>query len=316
MPTDQDAAALPVAILMAVYDGAAYLQAQLDSIAAQSHHNWRLLASDDGSHDDSRIILARFAARHPSTVCLDGPQQGGTENFMSMLRALPDHVAPGTWVAFCDQDDVWLPERLERGLAALRDQDPACPALYCSRTFIADEGLGSRRLSAPRPRPLGFRNALVQNVASGNTILLNPAAAELAVTAARETRRPVVHDWWLYQLIAGTGGTLVHDDMPSLLYRQHGINQIGANDGTRARMKRIGMLLRGSFREWNDINLAALRCSAHRLTAENRQLLERFDVMRRAHLLGRLRGMRKLALYRQSTASTVALWLAAVFRHL
>ena len=103
---------------------------------------------------------------------------------MSLIDTMEELTPRGTWMAFSDQDDVWLPDRLARGVAALGGHSG--PALYCSRTWITDERLESRRLSAPRPRSLGFRNALVQNVASGNTILLNAAAADLVRDAAAE----------------------------------------------------------------------------------------------------------------------------------
>jgi len=299
---------------MAVFNGAPYLREQLASIAGQSHTQWHLLVSDDGSTDGSGDILGQAACGTPNMSCMTGPGQGGTANFMSLLCAAPDHGPGASWIAFSDQDDVWLPDRLARGIAALQAQDPAVPGLWCSRTWITNEKLVTRSLSAARPRPLGFRNALVQNVASGNTILLNAAAARLATAAARETTCPVVHDWWVYQLVSGAGGVLIHDDMPSLLYRQHRVNQIGANMGHLARIRRIGMLLSGHFRDWNETNLAALRCSAHRLTDENRALLEDFAQVRDHRLARRMAGLRHLALYRQSSVSTAALWLAAALR--
>jgi len=302
-----------VTVLMAVYNGAAYLREQLDSLAAQTHADWQLIVSDDGSLDGSARILADFAEAHPRSVLRQGPGQGGTANFMSLIGAMDTITPRGTWMAFSDQDDVWLPERLARGVAALRGH--SVPALYCTRTWVTDETLETRRLSAPRPRPLGFRNALVQNVASGNTILLNAAAADLVRDAAAEALAeggmPVVHDWWIYQLVAGVGGALVHEDAPTLLYRQHGVNEIGANDSTRARIKRIRMLLAGDMRAWNDVNIATLGRSAARLTPQNRALLADFVAARSRALPARLWQLRGLGLYRQTRISTAALWVAA-----
>jgi len=304
-----------VAILMAVYNGAANLQDQLDSLAGQDHPDWHLISSDDASTDDSPALLEEFSKAHPVT-CLAGPCRGGAENFMSLIRRAPDHGAPGHWLAFCDQDDVWLPDRLSRGIAALRSGDPEQPALYCSRTWITDEHLRNRRLSAPRPRPLSFRNALVQNIASGNTILLNPAAATLIEAAARKTGPVVVHDWWIYQLVTGVGGRIVHDDQPTLLYRQHAVNQIGANDTRSAQIKRIWQLLRGSFRDWNETNIKALSCVKPQLTPENQQALVAFADMRCGLLPARLVGLRRLGLYRQSLASTLALWVSVLLKRI
>lgn len=305
-----------VTILMAVYNGADHLEEQLESFTAQVHTDWHLLASDDASTDGSRAIVEQFAGTADRTTCLIGPAQGGTENFMSLIRAMPAHAPADSWVTFSDQDDVWLPDRLHRGITALQKVPDQQPALYCSRTWITDATLGGRRLSVPRPKPLGFCNALVQNVASGNTILLNAAAARLVQEAAQETVCPVVHDWWIYQLVSGAGGVLVHDDTPSLLYRQHEVNQIGANDTLRAKLLRMAMLLRGTFRDWNNINIKVLRHSAHRLTPQNRHLLDAFDALRNKGLIGRLWGLRQLGLYRQSHASTFALWLAAALGRL
>ncbi len=305
-----------IGILLAVYNGGSHLRGQLDSIAGQDHSDWQILASDDGSSDGSLSELDRFAGTHRLTR-LDGPRRGNSaDNFLALMRRCGDHLPSDAWIAFSDQDDIWLPDKLSRGVAALRDLPDGQPGLYCSRTWITDETLSTRRKSMPRPRPTGFRNALVQNIASGNTILLNPAAARLVRAAADEVTQVVVHDWWLYQIVTGAGGWIAHDDAPSLLYRQHGVNQIGANDTTLARIRRVRQLLRGDFREWNRINIAALGASAHRLTPQNRARLDAFAELHEAGLWGRLSGLARMRLYRQSRASTIALWVSALLGRL
>ncbi len=311
---------------MAIYNGATCLGEQLQSLQDQTHRRWHLLASDDGSRDNSFGLIQDFAAQTQriadesgadiKVTSLKGPGQGAAENFMFLLRQLPEHAAEYGWIAFSDQDDVWLPDRLSRGIAALQTIDDTRPALYCSRSWITNATLSERRLSAPRPRSAGFRNALVQNIVSGNTILLNPAAARLVAQAAVHVPQVVVHDWWVYQLVTGMDGVVVHDDEPTLLYRQHDVNQIGANDTLRARLKRIGQLLRGDFRDWNAINVAALRCSAHDFPPEHRALLDDFAQLPGLRFDQRLRRLARLRLYRQSVSSTMALWLAAVLNKL
>ncbi len=92
-----------VTILLASYRGASFIEAQLDSIAAQTHRNWRLIVSDDGSDDETRDIAADFAARRPAgqVRIIDGPRRGATQNFLHLLSAATDGM-----IAFCDQDDV------------------------------------------------------------------------------------------------------------------------------------------------------------------------------------------------------------------
>jgi hypothetical protein len=238
----------------------------------------------------------------------DGPRQGAAANFLSMIAGLPE---ARTWLAFSDQDDVWLPERLAMGRQALAGIGR--PALYCSRTWVTAPDLSGRRLSVPRPRPPSFANALVQNIAAGNTMLLNPAGAALLREASREAGAVVVHDWWAYQLITGAGGLVVHDDRPTLFYRQHGGNAIGANDGPGARLRRLRQVADGTFADWNRVNVAALRASAHRFTPQARALLEGFAGLRDGRgMLARLRGLRALDLRRQTRAQDAGLWLAAL----
>lgn len=314
-----------ITVLMAVYNGAACLDEQINSIRAQTHPHWHLIISDDGSTDGSDAVLrAQQSAARAEGFSIDiqqGPRQGAAANFMSLLRRLGDTAqdmqsANAEWIAFCDQDDVWLPDKLARAHGALATQDRDTPALYCSRTWVCTADLSKRRLSAPRPRAPGFSNALVQNIAAGNTILLNPAASALVLRAAGQVDAVVVHDWWAYQLVTGAGGVVVHDDTPGLLYRQHAVNQIGANDTTWARVRRIGQLLRGDFRDWNRINITALRATQDALTDENRRLLDDFARLPDLALIRRLALLRRMRLYRQTTISTAALWLAAVLARL
>lgn len=308
-----------VHVLMAVHDGAAELAAQLTSFKAQTHTAWHLLASDDGSRDNSGEILEQFLqelleipgnSRRMSVM--RGPGQGASSNFLALLRRLADTEPTAQWIAFSDQDDVWLPEKIARAVEALTQQGDARPALYCSRTFVTQHDLSEPRVSAPRPRPPGFRNALVQNIAAGNTIMLNPAASRLVTQAAQKVDNVVVHDWWVYQLVSGAGGLIIHDDTPSMMYRQHAGNLIGANDSAQARLKRIWQILRGDFAEWNRINVTALRCSNEALSPDNRALLEDFARLPELSLIRRLAVLREMRLYRQTTASTVALWVAAI----
>jgi glycosyltransferase involved in cell wall biosynthesis len=309
-----------VTILMGLHNGAAHLGDQLHSLEAQRHADWRLIVSDDGSTDDGPALVRAFAARHPPgrVRLVTGPGRGVARNYLFLLGALPE--APG-WVAFADQDDIWLPERLERGIAALLALPggaAAAPALHCARTLIFRQDPRRTRLSPPRPRPPGFRNALVQNIAAGNTILLNPAAARLLRAAAPRTAAVVVHDWWAYLLISGaTDGRILHDDRPALLYRQHGGNLIGANDGLGARLHRLRQLLAGTMRDWTDVNLAALAAAEPWLSAEAKETVARLRALRATPgLAARLADFRRLGLYRQTRASTLALWLMVAIRRL
>lgn len=312
-----------VTILMAVHNGGTLLKEQLDSLAIQSHKNWNLLASDDGSHDQSRAVLTDFKTQmsnHAAVHCIDGPGLGPAQNFLHLLQQSPQHTDENNWLAFADQDDVWLPDRLERGIAALASCPQSRPALYCSRTWITDARLNKLHMSPPRPRPPGFANALVQNIAAGNTILLNPAAVRLVCQASRKVDAIVMHDWWCYLLVTAVGGHVFHDDTPSLLYRQHGTNHTGANDSWRARFRRVGKILSGEYRRWTTTNIQALQAATPTMTPPltdcHQFQLARFSTLRNQNLFSRLRSLRRLGLYRQTRISTIALWVTAGLRRL
>lgn len=288
-----------ISILMAVRDGAAFLPAQLDSLARQDHRNWRLWASDDGSTDDSAAILRGFAARHgvARVTVLAGPEQGAAANFRSLIRRAEtgaDHVA------FCDQDDVWDEDRLSRGLALMLAKAPADrPALAGSRLRICDVRLAPIGLSPLPHRPLGFANALVQNILSGNTLLLSPAAMALLRAAEAEASTFPVHDWWAYQLITGAGGVALYDPAPSVSYRQHGGNAIGAGQGLMALARRAAGLLGGAYGDRLRLATAALAASNLRLTEANRSTLRQFETALDATPIRRPALLRASGVYHQ-----------------
>jgi glycosyltransferase involved in cell wall biosynthesis len=299
-----------IAILMALYNGAPFVEEQLLSLDTQTHRNWTLHVSDDGSFDNGTQIINRFANRTARLIDIrQGPGRGYARNFLSLL----DAPAPSDrHVAFCDQDDVWLPEKLERAVAALSAVPANVPALYGSRSWIWFAGRQEQRLSQHRPRPTGFRHALAQNFAGGNTMVFNRTALELALQARDAAQGVVSHDWWLYQLVTGAGGVAIYDPVPSIHYRQHLRNQIGANEGARAGLIRLQQVFAGRYAEWNEGNIAALQAVAHLLTEENRTVLACFADLRRRGVTGRLAGLRRSGVYRQSLKGNCALWLAAL----
>jgi len=301
-----------VLILMATHNGDAYLKAQLKSISSQDHKNWSLVVSDDGSHDTTLRILEDFTRVGHSVSVLPGPLRGAAANFMSLLCRAPEHASPQTYIAFADQDDVWMPDRLSRGLRALALLPGAQPAAWCSRTLVTGPRLENPRLSAARPRPLSFCNALVENVMSGNTVLLNPAASQLASHLAGKTGKVVMHDWWLYLILTGSGAQIIHEERPCLYYRQHRGNEIGSNDGVFARILQVPMLLTGRFRRWNGINLAAIAVARPFLTPESDENYSLIARTRNGPLGVRIAALRKVRVYRQSRICTAGMLILAM----
>jgi glycosyltransferase involved in cell wall biosynthesis len=303
-----------VAILLCTRNGAGFLDEQLNSIAAQSFAGWRVVISDDASTDGTRGILQSFAARAENrdrVELREGAQRGPAPNFLSLAT---DSKIIADYFAYCDQDDVWDRDKLARALRFLSSVPASIPALYCSRTTLIDDtgkhiGLSPLFQAAP-----SFRNALVQSVGGGNTMVFNKAAQGLLIAAGSSTA--VSHDWWTYLLVSGAGGCVIYDPRPSIAYRQHGSNYIGGNRSATALLRRIGMVMGGGWTIWNERNAAALVKCPFLLTHENRVVLGRFLDTRRGSLVRRLRALRQSGVYRQTTLGQLSLLIAVALNRL
>ncbi|MEM9032857.1 MAG: glycosyltransferase [Pseudomonadota bacterium] len=299
-----------MAVLLALFDGARFLDAQLESIARQSHRNWSLSIRDDGSRDHGVALARDFATDHPGhdIRVWGGAHRGFARNFLALIEAAE---AGADYAAYSDQDDVWSPEKLDRAIAKLSELPAGVPALYCGPTILTDANLVPIGRSYAFRHPPAFRNALVQSIAGGNTMVANRAAIDI-LRVASSYRGPVpAHDWWTYQVISGVGGTIIVDKNPMVLYRQHGANMIGSNQGTRARLRRLKALANGQLAQWSEQNLAALAAVSPLLTRGNRAVLRDFAELRELPLIARLKRLGASGLHRQTRAGQAALWTAA-----
>ncbi len=295
---------------MATYNGERFLAEQLDSIAAQTHTSWRLIVSDDGSTDDTLGILKAYQKRWGADKIelRSGPCQGFAINFLTLAT---DNEIKADLYAFCDQDDVWLPTKLAVAVEWFESLDNITPNAYCGRTHYVTEQLKSPGLSPHFVFPRSFRNALVQSIAGGNTMVFNQAVKNLIEFAGLVD--VVSHDWWLYIVVAAVGGRVYYDEVPQILYRQHPGALVGANDSTIARFDRIFWLIQGRFRDWNDRNIVALDLVRPLMIEGNLEILNQFVRLRRSHIIHRFRMIEVCGLYLQDWRGTLSLYLAALF---
>lgn len=301
-----------VAILLATFNGERFLEQQLKSFLAQSYPHWVLHVSDDGSHDATPTILRRFGALlgRGELVIRQGPGKGSAANFLSLACATGIEA---DYFAYADQDDVWNVDKLARGIESLRCIPLEVPALYCSRTKLIDEtgqGIGMSPLFRKTPC---FANALVQNIGGGNTMIFNRAARRLLQGAGPDLR-VAGHDWWTYQVVSACGGRVIYDPVPTLGYRQHNRNVVGANVSWRARRIRLAMLFAGRFREWSDWNVEALGRLRTVMDPACVRVLDRFDSARNRSLLARVAGLAGSGVHRQTMMGTLGLVAAALFK--
>ena len=297
-----------VTILLSTFNGARFLPDQLRSFTEQTHTRWRLRWRDDGSDDASRDRLEAYAATQPpgrvARLADDGAHRGIAGSFLSLLA---NHDATGSTdlVAFADQDDVWLPEKLARGVSALTTVRDGVPALYCARQMLVDQSL---RTLGPSPmilRQPSFPAALAQNIATGCTVMLNQAAVTLL--ARLQAPAGAMHDWWAYIVVAASGGQILVDGIPVVLYRQHGRNAVGA---PRTRLRRAAVALHRGPAEFMALlraHVAALLAMGDRLAPPAIDRLRAIDRALRGGALDRLRLLHGADLQRQTWAETLAL---------
>ena len=299
-----------VAILLCTYNGSRFLAEQLDSLEAQTHQNWVVIASDDGSTDQTLEILQQYQSKWPpkKLTIRSGPQKGFCQNFLSLAC---DPQIKADYYAFCDQDDVWLSEKLAIALQnIITYKSIAVPYLYCGRTQYVDEQLKPCGISPLFVFPRTFRNALVQSIAGGNTMVFNWAVKSLIELVG--SVEVASHDWWIYQLVTGVEGEVFYDPVPQLLYRQHEYALIGGNNSFPAKIERVWMLLQGRFQKWNTQNINALKQVNHLLPKNHQEILKIFETIRHASLKDRFRLMGVFGFYRQTRRGTFSLYLAAL----
>lgn len=302
-----------VAILLCTYNGSRFLGEQLESFVRQTHKNWVIYASDDGSNDDTLVVLNNYqqVLGKDRLILLSGPRQGFARNFLSLIK---NRSIIADYFAFSDQDDIWFEDKLERSIAKAAIPQ-STPALYCSRTRLisADKQVqGYSPLFSAAPE---FANALVQSIAGANTMLINTQAREL-LAKTPDDAVIVAHDWLTYLLVTGCGGKVFYDPQPTLDYRQHSENLIGANNGLRDRLVRLAKMCTGRFSEWSTHNLLILRSFRPRLTPQSQQTMERFEQARQSSFFTRLYLMKKSGIYRQTLPGNISLFIAACFNRI
>ncbi len=303
-----------VSILLATYNGDRFLEQQLASLAAQDWPSIDIWASDDGSTDGTMEILRRWQEKwnKGKFSIASGPRKGFAENFRSLLANRDINTG---FVAFSDQDDVWDSDKLSAAIDRLAQCGQDHPSLYCSRTRLVDEEGQPIGLSPLFGRAPAFRNAIVQSIGGGNTIVMNRPAFRVVSESARRTAF-VTHDWWSYLMISGVGGTVYYDPAPRIAYRQHRSNLVGHNMGFRAKAHRLRLLINSQFAIWNATNLAALALCEDLLTEENRAVMKEFARIRSLAFPANLMALRRLGLYRQNLQGDVTLIIAAAIRKL
>jgi glycosyltransferase involved in cell wall biosynthesis len=224
-------AAPSIQVALATYNSESYLAALLDSLFAQTRQDFTILVADDASSDRTQAIVDAYGRRHPRRIRQlpgGGPRRGVIANFGRLIAE-----ADADYVFLCDHDDVWLPEKIETSLAAMHALEarnpPGAPLLVHTDLIVVGRDLEPIAdsffdYSGIDPHRNDLIQLLLANVVTGCTSVLNRSLCRRAGPIPREA---MMYDHWL-ALVAVTTGAIAYVDTPTILYRQHDRNAIGA----------------------------------------------------------------------------------------
>ena len=285
---------MKVTILMSTYNGERFLAEQIESIRQQTHTDWQLLIRDDGSKDSTREIIQDFCQKdnrihfvNPDSV----ENLGVIKSFFHLLKHQMSDV-----YFFSDQDDVWLPEKVEMQLEEAIKYDDNQPLLVYTDLKVVDQELNVVHESMIRTQSDHANTELIQelteNTVTGGVSMINQALADL--WTGQEVHDLLMHDWYL-ALLAAAFGHLVYIDRPSELYRQHSNNVLGART-LRKRMQnwiRPHILFAKYWKLIQDSQEQAKNLLALPLTTQNKEMIENFVTIMEVPLTERYKRLRK-----------------------
>ncbi len=282
-----------VLILLAAYKGGEYIRAMVESILAQDCEDWFLILSDDG--EDTAPILQEYADRFPDRIAhhVSGRRFGcAQKHFMYLLRSFGSQ-AP--YCMFCDQDDVWHPDKVRKTLELMKktEDDPSVPVLVHTDLRVVDGQLQQLHpsfleYSGLRGDRMQLSYLLMQNVVTGCTAMLNRTLAELAKKEVPEENM-LMHDWWL-ALLASAAGKCAFLPEATIDYRQHGSNSVGAKN-SRSASYILGRMRSGVRRAMEDTSRQAgalLAAYPELFTPEQAKMLADFAGIYQKNKLQRL----------------------------
>lgn len=243
-----------VNILLSTYNGEKYLGELLESLISQTYKNIAITIRDDGSTDRTKVILEEYANNNTNITLDFSDNLGVTKSFFTLLM---DADSDCEYFCFCDQDDVWMDNKVEKAIDVMDNITNGSCAMYCSHYIVVDERLKPINSAIHlQPRP-SFYNALIENIATGCTIMFNNNARSILIRKIPE--HAMIHDWWVY-LVVSAFGEVLYDPTQTLLYRQHSSNVIGINFGLSKWQNRLsryqsnkGRHLRKQVEEFSEI---------------------------------------------------------------
>ena len=304
-----------ITVLLATYNGEKYLGEQLDSLLKQSFNDFKILIRDDGSTDSTVKIIEEYCEKYPEKItAIKGEGTGSAcRNFFKLVESADDD-----YVMFCDQDDVWLPEKVEKTYLKMKELESGnegLPLLVHSNLFVVDEKLDVLSKSffefqAISPERDKLNNLLVQNNVTGCTVMINREMLELAKEAPETC---IMHDWWL-GILASVFGKSAYIAEPLMLYRQHGSNQVGAKKATGLAFVvnkfKTRKTVKGNYQKLYSQAESLLRMYRDRMSAVQRETVEAVVSLRDASKCEKIKIIRKYDFRKNTVLRTLGQYLS------
>ena len=295
---------MKVNILMSTYNGQQFLAEQIRSIQEQSYTDWTLFIRDDGSSDNTKEILKDFEHQDSRIHLIDNDKSDNLGVIKSFHKLVNHDRAD--YYFFSDQDDVWLPNKLELSLKEAQNYLADLPLMVYMDLKVVNQDLKIMTESMVKSQSHHANTELVQelteNTVTGGVAMINHALAEMW----QETDDILMHDWYL-ALLASAFGNLVFIDQPGELYRQHSDNVLGA----RTLSKRFKKWIRPYilFAVYWDLIKNSQKQASHLLqmplSQSNRELIEAFVTIMDKSMLERFRILRKYGLRKNKAFHTL-----------
>ncbi|MEZ5447706.1 MAG: glycosyltransferase family 2 protein [Thiolinea sp.] len=300
-----------VQVLLSTWNGEHWLAELLESLERQSFTDWELLVRDDGSQDQTGKLLLEWQQAHPERVrqcSMDGVHLGSTGSFSRLVR-----LSDAPFLMFCDQDDVWFPEKIEMEYAAMQEMvaqyGDELPLLVHADLALVN---AHKTLMAPsfwRMRGFdvnqGKQDYLLTNTVTGCAAMFNRAAAKLAFPVPDGVQ---YHDRWL-ALVCAWFGKVCPLEQPLLFYRQHDYNQLGAGQKNYAHVATASIPQR--IETWSRQAEIFLRRFGERLEPQDYRLVEALADLQPLRGWERRRHILHHRLFKQGVLANLALlWFA------
>lgn len=258
-----------VAICMSTYNGEKYLEEQLQSLFNQNYSNIKIYVRDDKSSDKTKEILEKY--KDKITIVESKENVGVVQSFMNILN----YVEDADYYAFCDQDDIWLPNKIERAVEKLEETDNQIPTMYFSDYEYYDENMNYISRSAINKNGPSFQNALVECISLGMNMIINHSLRDILVK--NKMQKAMYHDWIIY-LISSAIGNIIYDREITVKYRRHGNNVSTANQNfIQFQIWRIKQIFKKSyFKQVKEQLIEFENIYKEKLKPEDKKLLSLF----------------------------------------